>query len=408
MMLFSNYFKTPYVKPVFFLFLFASVFFFHCKISNLSEAQFAVKDRFLDKAADNDQVRSATLLVHSDKLNIHWKESHGSVLSNGQAIPTHPDQPFHTASVGKLFTAVLIMQLVEKGSINLSAKAMDHLPKGTLNGLYVIDGKDYQDQVLIEHLLSHTSGVADYFESTDKEHPEAKAVIHEITANPDKFWTPDDLLDFTRKFQKPIGLPGKQFLYSDTGYVILGKIIEHSTKQSFETVLKERFFKPLSMNHTYMHLRSSPIQKTNLALSPILLEGKDVTNFRSVSADWAGGGLISTTEDLLKFHKALIANSLISKKSLDSMSGTNKFMDGIYYGLGVMTVRFGDMLFLMKGTPDLMGHSGILGTHLFYTPEYDTFIIANFGSSQAVGDSFEMLFRIMSILKDVNSVSTKK
>jgi D-alanyl-D-alanine carboxypeptidase len=390
------------------LVLFSYIFVLNCKIANLTEAQIAVRERFLDKVANNDQVKSATLLVHSEKLNIHWKESHGSVGTNGLEIPTHPDQPFHTASVGKLFTAVLIMQMVEKGNLNLSSKAIDHLPKGTLDGLYVIEGKDYQDQVLIEHLLSHKSGVADYFESTDKEHPEAKAVIHEITANPDKFWTPDDLLDFTRKFQKPIGLPGKQFFYSDTGYVILGKIIEHTTKQSFETVLKEKFFKPLSMNHTYMHLRSSPIQKTNLALSPILLEGKDVTNFRSVSADWAGGGLISTTEDLLKFHKALIANSLISKKSLDSMSGTNKFMDGIYYGLGLMTVRFGDMLFLMKGTPDLMGHSGILGTHLFYTPEYDTFIIANFGSSQAVGDSFEMLFRIMSILKDVNSTSPKK
>ena len=112
----------------------------------------------------------------------------------------------------------------------------------------------------------------------------------------------------------------------------------------------------------------------------------------------------STTEDLLLFHQALIEGKLIQKKTYLSLAGNHKFMDGIYYGQGLMTVRFGDMSFLMPGTPDLHGHSGLLSTLLFYSPDYDSHIIVNLGSTEDVGDSFELMFWIMQDLKQMYSL----
>ena len=83
-------------------------------------------------------------------------------------------------------------------------------------------------------------------------------------------------------------------------------------------------------------------------------------------------------------------------------------MDGIYYGLGLMTVRFGDMSFLMPKTPDLHGHSGLLSTLLFYSPDYDSYVIANLGSTEDVGDSFEMMFWIMQYLKEIKKIKESK
>ncbi|HNN82229.1 MAG TPA: serine hydrolase, partial [Leptospiraceae bacterium] len=124
----------------------------------------------------------------------------------------------------------------------------------------------------------------------------------------------------------------------------------------------------------------------------------------SISADWAGGGIISTAQDLLLFHQALIKGKLISNLNYSSLVGKNKFLDGIYYGKGLMTVRFNDMSFLMPKTPELYGHSGLLGTLLFYSPEYDSYIIANLGSTEDVGESFEMMFWIMQDLKEIKNL----
>ncbi|HNO21452.1 MAG TPA: hypothetical protein PKK94_00620, partial [Leptospiraceae bacterium] len=93
---------------------------------------------------------------------------------------------------------------------------------------------------------------------------------------------------------------------------------------------------------------------------------------------------------------------ILSEKTVSELSGNFEFHKGIYYGNGYMRVKFGDMLFLMAGTPELYGHSGILSTHMFYSPKYDTHIIMNLGSSDAIDKSFELLFRIMLALRNLD------
>jgi D-alanyl-D-alanine carboxypeptidase len=211
-------------------------------------------------------------------------------------------------------------------------------------------------------------------------------------------------LDFTRKNQKAIGHAGDKFHYSDTGYILLGLVIEKVTGKKFEIVLQEKILKPLGMKKTYMHLRSEPLDKSNTPISTMMLGDTNVTNYKSVSADWTGGGMISTTEDLLLFHKALVNGKLITNNTYRSMVGKNELMSGLYYGFGYITTRFNDMSFLMPKTPELYGHSGLLSTLMYYCPEYDSYIIANLGSTDDVDRSYEMMFWIMQDIKEIKNL----
>jgi D-alanyl-D-alanine carboxypeptidase len=376
-----------------------------CSISSVRDGEEKIIKTFQKTFSNSKYSKSATLLVHSDSMNIHIESSAG-FMDDKKKITVENEQPFHIASIGKLFTVVLIFQLIETGKIKLDTKISKVLNPETLKNLFVIDGVDYSHEVSIEELLSHTSGIADYFESIDNNE---KSLLNEIQKQPDKFWTPKEILEFTKNNQKPIARPKEKFHYSDTGYIILGLIIEKITNKSFEKNMEEKIFSPLGMKNSYVYLRSEPINKTKIApVSTMMLGSKNVTNYKSISADWAGGGIVSTTQELLIFYKALLNGKLISKENYHSLRGKNKFLDGIYYGKGLMTVRFQDMSFLMPKTPDLYGHSGLLGTLLFYSPEYDSYIIANLGSTEDVGDSFEMMFWIMQELKEIKNLKGQK
>ena len=371
--------------------------FFHCGIRSVKEGRSEIEQRFQKNFKGAKHSKTAALLVHSERLNLHIASAAGSA----GGMPAVAQQPFHAASIGKLFTAVLVFQFVEQGRLHPKDPVGKILGHDLLRQLFVFDGADWSDKVTIAHLLAHTSGIDDYFESKNAQN---KSVLGEITRDPQRFWKPRDLVDFTRQNQKTLCRPGEKFHYSDTGYVLLGLLLEKVSGKPFEKLLHEKLLAPLKMENTYMHLRSAPAKKSSLAISTMMLGANDVTQFASVSADWSGGGIITTTEDLLLFHRALVTGKLISPSAYESMKGTAKFMDGIRYGLGMMTVKFGEMSVLIPKTPDLHGHSGLLSTLMFYSPDYDAHIIANFGSTEDVGDTFEMAFWIMRTLKEIQEL----
>ena len=102
-----------------------------------------------------------------------------------------PNQPFHAASIGKLFTSVTIMQLAEEGALDIADPVADYLAADVLAGLFVHGGVDYAGEVTIGQLMEHTSGVADYFaDPVDS----GVTVQQDITQNLDTLWTPEMLL----------------------------------------------------------------------------------------------------------------------------------------------------------------------------------------------------------------------
>lgn len=123
---------------------------------------------------------------------------------------------FHAASVGKLFTAVLVHRLVAAGQLRLDQPIAELLDTALTAGLFISGPQE----VTVQMLLEHTSGVADYFGE-------------KILTEPQKQWTVPGILDFTRAQFEPVALPGAQFHYSDTGYVLLGLVVEQVSGRAF-------------------------------------------------------------------------------------------------------------------------------------------------------------------------------
>jgi D-alanyl-D-alanine carboxypeptidase len=316
------------------------------------------------------------------------------------------DQRYHIASIGKMFTAVLIQMLAERGVFSLQDPIQRFFTVSELDGLFVYQSQDHASRVTIEHLLRHTSGVADYFEGIAKiiegGKRRRKDFIDEVISNPDHFWTPQELIEYTRTYQSAVGMPGQKFNYSDTGYILLGLLIEKVTGKSFAQNLSDHIFAPLGMCNSYLMFHSEPANMPVKEIEQIWLNNVEISRFKSLSCDWAGGGIISTTADLLLFDQALRSGRLIRDETLQRMDQCNhRFRQGIHYGLGMMEIHFKEFFFLLGHLPRVKGHIGILSTHLFYDPSNDAHIIMNFGDNKSMVDSFKTLIEIENTLQRV-------
>ena len=261
--------------------------------------------------------------------------------------------------------------------------------------MFVFEGVDYTEKVTYNHLLSHTSGAPDYFGGPVNS---GQSMAELLKSEPNHIWQPNDLLAFSVNQQSAVNAPGEGYYYSDTGYILLGLLIEAIEDDTFENLLINRIFQPLNMQHSFMALRSEPLSKETFPLADLWLEEMEYGNRPALSVDWSGGGIISTLDDLLKFSRALHGGELISADSLDAMfSDENSFEQGIYTGNGGMTVRFKEF-FPLLDLPLIRGHIGILGTHLFFDPVSNTHIVLNFGSTEKMVPSFTTLIEILSTL----------
>jgi D-alanyl-D-alanine carboxypeptidase len=344
---------------------------------------------FAASSAKGSSKEVASLLAHSEKLGLHI------------AHKANPDGPaaFHIASVGKMFTSVLIGRLIDSGRLTLESRVAPLLPPGILEGLFVFDGTDHQSEITIRQLLAHTSGVADYFSGPVKGGKEIHSVEKLIVSDPHKRWTALELLDFSRNHQEAAGVPGDRYNYSDTGFIILGLVVEAIHGRPFHEVLSSEILTPLGMADTFMPFLSEPASGRGDRIRKAWLGKAEVSTNTSITADWAGGGIASTEEDLLKFSTALWTGVLLSEHILSELRRYDRvFMKGIEYGTGLMRLDFGEFFFLLKGYPKPEGHIGILATMLMYSPEQDLHIVINFGDSKNMESAFKLAIQVFGIL----------
>ncbi len=342
-------------------------------------------DRYFTKLQARKPSRPLQIKIVSQKKGLDYQ------------FPADSDnQPWHTASIGKVFTAVLVQMLAEEGRLHIQDPVTRFFSPSELDRLFVFKGRDYSSEATIEHLLGHTSGIADYFEgkTTGKEN-----FIRDVLTKKDHHYTLDELVDFTRNHQTAVAPPGRRFNYSDTGYILLGLLIEKISGKSFHENLHARFFDPLEMRDSYLMFYSKPADKPAPTIQPAWFNGVEVSTFESLSCDWAGGGIVTTTSDLVKFNRALREGRLIDASTLASMDDCrNKFHMGIYYGLGMMEIRFKDFFFLLGNMPRIKGHIGILATHMYYDPLHEAHIVMNFGDTGRMSESFRALIAIENTL----------
>ena len=333
---------------------------------------------------------SALLTIHSDKTGYSEQFAIGT-MSHSSHQPVQADSQYHSASIGKTMCATVFGLLVDEGEISYDDTIRTWLGDDVLKGLFVVDGTDYSGQVTIRHLLSHTSGIGDYFEGPVIS---GLSMLEVIAADPDRSFTPKDLIAFTRDNQEPVGLPGQQFYYSDTGYILLGLILEAIEGQAYSVILEERIFEPLGMKDSYlMFSREEPA-----AIVGVYANGIDLSDRQALSVDWSGGGVVTSMDDLLTFMRALASGSLLSDEAYGQMTDfEHRYDRGIYYGMGMMAFDFSELSFLLGSMSDVYGGVGATGTYVLYGPKEDTYYIANFGSLDYAEKSIEELVKIRMI-----------
>lgn len=227
----------------------------------------------------------------SDNFETVFKKGYG--LANMEwNIPNTPDTKFRIGSVTKQFTSMLIMQLVEKGEIKLDGKITDYLPYYR---------KDTGDKVTIELLLTHSSGIPSYTSREDFGEKVSR-----------KFYKPDDFVkeycSGDLEFE-----PGSQFLYNNSGYFILGAIIEKVTGMTYEEALKKNILEPLGMKDTGYDWSEVIVMKRAAGYDKNF-SGYKNTPYVDMSLPYSAGSLYSTVEDILIWDKALQTDKLLSNK----------------------------------------------------------------------------------------------
>ncbi|MFF2369295.1 serine hydrolase domain-containing protein [Agromyces sp. NPDC058110] len=350
------------------------------------EVDAAIEQR-LRAVVDGDATVSRVLLTiasGSDGRLMQYAVGEADAAGEPVAI----DSAYHSASVGKSMLAAVYGQLVDEGVLEWESPVATWLDDGTLGGLFVVDGVDHADEVTVGQLLSHISGVADYFEGPVTA---GSPMLEQLIADPDRSYTPQDLLAFSRERQVPVGVPGERFSYSDTGYVLLGLALEQIEGEAYERVLERRLFEPLGMADSRFMTEFG----AGSDILPITIDGVDFSERNALSVDWAGGGVATTMGDLLVFVRALYGGDLVSPPVLSDLTDfAHEMESGIRYGMGTMQFRFAELSPLLFSMTDLHGAVGATGTFALYDPSSDTAYVANFGSLDFQQKAIEELVQV--------------
>ena len=278
-------------------------------------------DKIMSTHYQNGQFQGAVLVVMNGEMiyrkafgyaNIEWE------------IPNAPETKFTIASLGKAFTAAIILQLVEEGKIKLDDPISKHLSTYR---------KDIGMRVTIHQLLRHTSGIP----WSDRGHKLS--------------YTFNDLVMQANEYEL-LFEPGTQFDYSNSGYNLLGAMIQEITGNSFEDELNKRILIPNKMYNTGL-VKNRPILEKRAVGYDRLPGGEFLnTDWQDQSYAWGAGGMYSTVDDLYKWDRALYNDNFLSAKSRELMFtaglrsagygwNVGKYKKNNVEGLGTLANGFG-------------------------------------------------------------------
>jgi len=307
------------------------------------------------------------------QIAVQEPSGHRWVGAAGDAVkgetPMTEDHAQLIGSNTKMFTAAVVLQLVDAGELGLDDSAAQWVPQ-------------LDDRVTVRSLLQHTSGIGEYFD--DK--------VFEDQAGYAAVWTQEELIALGQEL--PTGKPGDAPMhYSNSNYQALGLIIEAITGLSYADALQERIFDPLKMEHSGLIEPGSSI--------PGYLAPGDAGAFDGISQwnsslGWAAGSAYATPEDMLRFMDALFGAQVYSERLLhEAMSGVRWEMDAgpfnLYYGLGLIECRG-------EGGMSYVGHAGGLsgyGSLMLWDSATGAITIGMFNQTGA--DSITPTMNIMKI-----------
>ncbi len=262
--------------------------------------------------------------------------------------PMKPENVYEIGSITKQFTAVSILMLMEQDKLSLDDEITKFIPDYPTNG----------KKITVHHLLNHTSGIRSF------------TSMGNLSDFNKKDRSPTEIIDYFK--DEPIDFdPGEEFRYNNSGYIILGYIIEKVSGQSYADFITEHIFKPLGMKNSQCgsHTKLIPFRASGYSPSA---GGYRNADFSSLTVPYAAGSIMSCVDDMLEWHKAVRDNNLITSES-KAQAFTNTTLNNgkpTNYGYGWM---IGDI----QDTPSIEHGGGISGYTAsgIYVPSEDVYVI---------------------------------
>ena len=371
--------------------------------------------RLLGDLVGRKGFRHSILAVETVDGSVSWSGAAGTAYPDG--TPMGPAIPYFIASIDKLYAATAILRLHERGRLRLDAPLSTYLPPELTDRIHVMGGVDRSDQIAVQHLLAHTSGLADYLEDRPRG---GRSLIEDlIEGGEDRTLDFDEAMSGVRDDLKPHFPPQdplsahSKVRYSDTNYLLLIAIIETLYGRCLHDVYAEVIFAPAGMRHTYFLGMSQPLERTPEPAT--LWSGSRPLDLPQVLVSLRS--IYSTVGDQIASLRALLSGELFDDPAtlglmqrcwkrfgfpLDA-AALRAPSSPIEYGFGMMRFALPRVYTPFRRVPPVIGHTGSTGSWLFHCPEYGLLFAGTVDEASAGAVPFRVVVpRVLRAMEDAN------
>ncbi len=351
-------------------------------LSHECDCQIILEDRF-QKALDgqiNDMVPGVLAHIESPDRGISWSGASG-FSDRDRRTKLNPHQSFRIASVTKTFVAATILRLWEDKKLSLDDPLSRYI---SVEHARILSSGGYDtNTITLRHLLTHSSGLYDHAQSDE--------FMKRILGDPAHEWTRTEQIESAIAWGRPVGTAGEKFSYSDTGYILLGEVIENITGKSLnDAILETLDLRHLGIKNTLFEGFRPPEQEDRIHQ---YYNGVDTYDFSPSIDYFGGGGLISTTSDLAAFFQCLFSNKVfLNESTLDTMLYQPEYEStpSMDYRMGIFRILVNDI--------EAYTHSGFWGTQVVYIPSMNTTIAVNYSQRWVTKGPAPLISDILTIL----------
>lgn len=329
------------MKNLRFLFLFAFFVIYH---ATLGQSVTEAIDKFMTEKYPSNQPGAAILVAQNDK--IIFRKGYG-LASLTPDKPVTPEMIFRIGSITKQFTSTAILKLAEQGKVDLKADITKYLTDFSTPG----------KTVTVEHLLNHTSGIKSYTSLPD------------VMAKKGLYISPADMIKVIQSQPSDFS-PNEQWLYNNSGYFLLGMIIEKASGMTYNEYVVKNLFKPAGMKNSFTDDSNLPATVAKGYIKSGATEFK-VADYVHPSIPYSAGSIFSTVDDLWKWNQAIFNNRIVSKQSLAKAWTPTKLNNGSLVGYGYAW-QFGNL-----DGAKVIGHGGAIDGYLtmeIYVPDQKIYV----------------------------------
>ncbi|NED97715.1 beta-lactamase family protein [Phytoactinopolyspora alkaliphila] len=338
-------------------------------------------DRVAARYAAKPKVSSMSVAIEQPSTGFSW--GYGDT-----------GQPYFVASITKLYTTAMIMQLREENVLTLDTRVAELLGEDTMSGLNVHNGHDYGPAITVRELLAQTSGIPDYFE---QKRPDGTTFLDDMLRT-DAAWTFEDFIEMARAVPSRFApsTPGKA-QYGDTNYQLLGRIVEVATSGSYDDAIRSRIIDKLGLRHTWLFTPQTLSRYGEAA--PVLHGPTPVHVPKAIASFPPDGAVVSTSADQVRLLRAFITGELFPAQYLTEMTAhwnpIFSRLDAMDYGIGIMRFKLPRWQSPFTPFPAMIGHSGAFGNVLYYLPERDVYVAATVNQMRPRSLAHRLLLRLV-------------